>query len=208
MWNSIDMLVTERGGQAFTGEFGNAFNIDGTYTYKLHPQFALRANGSVSLFKSDSNGYFVASIPNLPDSIPQPVYDFVRTFNVELFMIEASGIYYFSDAGVDEFQTYFGAGFSAGIPRATYSEGMTDRYTDAVIKDTKDTEWSLEAGVHILLGALYYVKNSLAFNVEGRYQIVQSKYPFVLDTAFGPQNVRFDVDYTGFIMNIGMVWAF
>jgi hypothetical protein len=207
MWDALDASV-KPAGQAFTGDFGNAFILDGTYTYKLHPQFAVRANSSLTLFKSDSNGFLVPSIPNLPDSILQPVYDFDREFNVELIMIEASAIYYFADAGVNEFQTYFGGGFSAGIPRATYSESRTDQDTDEVIRDTEQTEWSLEAGIHGLLGALYFVKNNLAFNVEGRYQIVQSKYPFILDTTSGPQEVRFDVDYTGFIMCIGMVWAF
>ena len=205
MWKSVDASV-KPSGQAFTGDFTNALTLECGYIYKLHPQLGFRANGVVSLFRSDSNGYLVPGIPNLPDSVPQPVYDFTRTFNVELFLFEASGVYYFTDSGVSEFQPFVGAGFTAGIPRATYAEGWIEN--GDVIKDTSDTEWSLEAGVHGLLGALYYVKNTLAFNVEGRYQIVQSKYPFVLSTNSGPQNVRFDVDYTGFIMNFGVVWAF
>jgi hypothetical protein len=205
MWNTLDNSI-KPGGEAFTENFGSALTLDCAYTYKLHPQFGVRLNGALSLFRSDSKGSLVPNIPNLPDSVSQPKYEFTRTFNVELIMIEASSIYYFTDSGVNDFQPYLGAGFSAGFPRATYSEGMTDK--DVVVKDTKDTEWSMEAGVHGLFGVLYYVQSNLAFSTEARYQIVQSKYPFVLNTNSGPQNVRFDVDYTGFVLTAGIVWAF
>ncbi len=208
MWTKLDALADERGGQAFSDDFGNAVTIDGTYTYKLHPQFAIRANGSLTMFRSDSRGFYVPMITEIPDTLLLPVYSFTRRFNVELFMLESSFVYYFTDAGINEFQPYFGGGFGLGVPRATYKEGLVIRSTGAVVSNDKDTDWSLEAVAQGFLGALYYLKNTLAFNMEARYQRAQSKFPIVIPTVDGNQRVRFDVDYTGFILNVGAVWAF
>ncbi|NIM18891.1 MAG: outer membrane beta-barrel protein [Candidatus Latescibacteria bacterium] len=206
MWSKLDAMVLERSGQVFTDDFSNAFILDGTYTYKLHPQFAIRANGSLTFLRSESRGFFVPALDPAPPILP--VYHFARRFNVDLAMLEGSGVYYFTDAGVNEFQPYIGAGFSAGFPHATFQEGIVDPDSNIVITDDNDTEWSLEAGVHGLLGAMYYISSSIAINLETRYQIAQSKFPLMIETPGGPRQVRFDVDYTGFVLNVGAVWAF
>ncbi|MFH1755490.1 MAG: hypothetical protein ABIA59_07280 [Candidatus Latescibacterota bacterium] len=204
MWGFIDGLYQRPAGDENTDDFGNAIILDATYTYKLHPQFAFRLDGSLSILRSASKGYFV---PATEDTI-QPIYDFSRRFNVDLFVIETSGVYYFTDASVNGFQPYIGAGFSAGFPRATYKEGFTDRDSGTIIRDNSNTEWSLEAGVHALLGALYYISNSFAFTAETRFQILQSKFPIEIDTEEGRKTVKFDVDYEGFVISVGGAWAF
>lgn len=208
MWNYLDGVFQKPEGEEFTDDFGNAPFIDLTYMYKVHPQFAFRANGSLSLLRSKSHGYFVYKPASLPDSVAAPVYDFSRSFNVELIALEASGVYFFTDASVNGYQPYIGGGFSAGIPRATYKEGLVDRFEGTVASDKSETQWSLEAGVHGLLGAFYYVSSTFAVNMEARFQIIQSKFPITIRTDEGPQRVKFDVDYEGFLLSIGGAWAF
>jgi hypothetical protein len=208
MWDYLDGLFQKPEGEEYTDDFGNAVFFDVMYMYKIHPQFAFRLNSSLSFLRSKSNGYFVAQFTDIPDSVNAPVYDFSRRFNVDLIALEASGVYFFTDASVNGYQPYIGAGFSAGLPRATYKEGLVDRDTGTIIADRSDTEWSMEAGVHGVLGALYYLSNTFSVNVEARFQIIQSKFPITIQTEEGPKNVKFDVDYEGFLLSVGGAWAF
>ncbi len=208
MWGYLDGLFQKPEGEEFTDDFGNAVFFDLTYMYKIHPQFAIRANSSLSFLRSKSKGYFVFKPPELPDTVAAPVYDFSRRFNVDLIAVEASGVYFFTDASVNGYQPYIGGGFSAGFPRATYKEGLVDRFEGTVVANNNDTEWSMEAGVHGLLGALYYVSNTFSVNAEARFQIIQSKFPITIQTEEGPKSVKFDVDYEGFLLSIGGAWAF
>jgi hypothetical protein len=208
MWSYLDGQYVRPAGDENTKDFSNAVFLDATYMYKIHPQFAFRANGSISFLSSSSRGYFVYNAPDLPDTLDLPVYDFSRKFNVDLFVVEGSGVYFFTDASVRGYQPYIGAGFSIGFPRATYKEGLVDRFAAEVVSNDSDTEWSLEAGVHGLLGALYYVSSTFSVSAEARFQIIQSKFPITIMTDDGPQNVKFDIDYEGFLMSIGGAWAF
>lgn len=208
MWNYLDGLYQRPAGDENTDDFGNAVFIDATYMYKIHPQFAVRANGTASFLRSSSRGYFVYSAPDLPDSVASPVYDFSRKFNVDLFVLEGSGVYFFTDASVNGYQPYLGAGFSLGLPRATYQQGLVDRDTANIVSDDSNTEWSLEAGVHGFLGALYYISSTFSLSAEARFQIIQSKFPITIMTDEGPRSVKFDVDYEGFLLGIGGAWAF
>jgi hypothetical protein len=208
MWDFLDEQHQKPAGDENTDDFSNAVFIDAAYMYKIHPQFAIRANGSISFLRSTSRGYFVYSAPDLPDTVAAPIYDFSRKFNVDLLVVEASGVYFFTDASVKSYQPYFGGGFSAGIPRATFKEGFTDRDTGVIVQDESNTEWSLEAGVHGLLGALYYLSSTFSVNVEARFQILQSKFPITIMTDEGPKSVKFDIDYEGFLLSVGGAWAF
>ncbi|MCK4774960.1 MAG: hypothetical protein KAT30_09240, partial [Candidatus Krumholzibacteria bacterium] len=106
-----------------------------------------------------------------------------------------------------------GGGLSFFFPYAKYTQTTTvaQQNPDGSISDTgqlhsssETTKFSAEPGIHGVLGALYHIKNNLAFFLEGRYQIGQSKFRLDVPTpAAGIQNVSFDVDYSGFILAIG-----
>ncbi len=205
MWNKLDADVAGQHGVSYTNDFGNSVTFEGSYTYMLHPRFALRGTSSLSLLRSKSDGYFVPTIEQ--DSLLLQL-DYEREFNVDLIMLDGSGIFYFTDAEVHEFQPYLGGGFSLAIPHAVYKETLVNHDYRTTHARTNDTKWSLEAAVHGLLGALYYLTNNFAFSVEGRYQIAQSKFPVVISTPEGLRSVRFDVVYTGFYLNVGIARAF
>jgi hypothetical protein len=196
--------------EAFSEDFHNALSIDGTYTYKLHPQFAVRANVNASFLRTAGDGRFVPIVTDLPDTIPAPLLNYTRDFDVDLFVLEASALYYFVDAAIQEFQTYIGGGFSVGIPHASFTEVRVDDDTGEVFEEIERDEWSFEPGVHAFAGASYYITNLWAVNVEGRGQILQSKFPIdVLNRSTDSlEEVDVIVQYSGFIISLGVTRAF
>ncbi len=77
-----------------------------------------------------------------------------------------------------------------------------------VYSESENDKWSGEAGVHVVLGALYYFTNRVAFSLEGRGQILQSKFPIPVATNDGVEDVKFDVHYSGFMLNVGAAYSF
>jgi hypothetical protein len=212
MWDKLDALAVERSGVAYTDDFGNCILIDGSYTVKLHPNFAVRTNIGLGLLRSDSWGFFVSTI----GEAPHPARNFKREFNVSVISIEGDALYYFSDASVNEFQPYFGGGFSVWVPYASYQEDLVDEWygpmgevdSTVVRPGFEKTDWSFEAGIQGVLGALYYLSNSFAVAVESRYHIAQSTFGITIPTPDGNRNVNFIVDYTGFVFSVGILKAF
>lgn len=195
--------------EANSEDFGNGLSFDIMYLYKLHPQFGFRANGGVTFLRSQGTGFFVPDISNLPDSVLAPALDYERKFDVDLFVLEASGVYFFTDAAVKDFQPYAGAGFSMGIPHAKFEEVRVDHDTGELFETIERSEWSVEAGVHAMLGALYYVNNRFAFSGEARLQLMESKFALSAENEFGElEDVNFVVNYTGFLLSLGVAWAF
>ena len=196
---------------AKSDDFGNALSFDVTYMFKPHPQFAVRANASVALLRSSGEGFFVGDAI-LPPDTTRPQIAYTRTFDVDLFTIEASGIYFFADAAVQEFQPYIGGGFTIGFPHAKFNEQrliQRDSEPLPVPDEIVSDQWSAEAGVHMVLGAFYYVTNRFAFSAEGRYQLLQSKYSLETINEIGdPEEVDFIVSYTGFYLSIGVTRGF
>jgi hypothetical protein len=215
-----------------SNDFGNAPLIEATYIYKVHPQIALRANFYAAFLKSDWKGVLVPSIEP-PDTATNawqgPSVDAALNFDVDLFVLETSALYYFTDAAVKEFQPYFGGGFSFGLPHQKYKEAGTVRDPDSdpgrdptdppyepifetgqPLRTIEKDKWNFEAGVHGILGALYYFGNKWAASVEGRIQLMQSKSPpiEVLNEDGQPEDVDFIVDYSGFILAAGISYAF
>lgn len=191
--------------KATTVDFGNGLTFELNYTYKPHPQFGVRTNAAVSFLSSTSNGYFVeGSI----DSTIQVDYD--REFKTTLIVLELSGIYYFSDASVKDFQPYAGGGFSVGIPYETLDETRTDHDTGQALEPIDTDQWTVRAGVHALLGALYYLTNRTAISAEGRVQLMESQYPSTaIDPATGlEEDVSFVIDYSGFYLTVGITRGF
>ena len=211
MFEELDRQVAKSGGTSFSEEISNSLIIDGTYVYKLHPQFAVRASFSAAFIRQNSNGLIVANV-EVPDSILLPVLDYDRNFEVDLFTIEGSALYFFSDAAVKDFQPYAGGGFSLGIPHARFTEVRLDREKE--FKDFSNTvsssKWSTAAGVHAILGAAYYITNKLAFSLEGRLQMMQSTYPIgaIDPDTLEPLEVDVEVKYSGFMLNVGVSRAF
>lgn len=195
---------------AFSEDFGNGLTIDGTYVFKMHPQFAVRANASASFLRTESEGAFVADAGELPDSLLAGLINYTRDFDVDLYALEASAIYYFADAAIQEFQPYFGAGFSMGIPHAKFLEVRVDSTSGAVVEEIDRDRWSFEAAAHVLGGASYYITNTWAINGEVRGQIMQSKFPIdIYDrTARRTEEVDVIVKYSGFLFTLGVVRAF
>jgi hypothetical protein len=187
-------------------DFGSSLVVELGYGYKPHPQFGFRLNGSVAMLSSEGSGNMPT---NDADSL-LTVVDYTREFKVELIVLEASGVYYFADAAVKEFQTYLGGGFSVGIPHESYSETQIDTDTGEVFQTIDSSEWSMSAGVHAVLGAIYYINNTWGVNVEGRVQLMEGRY----DQLQAPnevgdlEDVSFVVDYTGFYLTVGVLWGF
>ncbi len=190
-------------------DFGTAFTVEGGYARKPHPQFALRLNGSISFLSSTGSGNKVPQVIGEGDSIP-PVVDYDREFSSQLIVLEASGVYFFSDASVKEFQPYIGGGFSVGIPHQSFEETQVNNETGEVFQEVESSQWSVSAGVHAVVGAIYYLSNTLGITTEGRLQLMESRYEQLQapNEENEPEDVSFVVDYTGFYITVGVLWGF
>lgn len=210
-----------------SNDFGNAPVVELTYTYKAHPQFAVRANAHAAYLTSDWKGVIIPSVERPDTATPQwqaPSVDSDVEFDVLLFALEATGLYYFTDAAVNEFQPYIGGGFTFGLPYQNYKETDTVRDPDAdpgkpdyepiftpgqLLRTVDSDQVTFEAGAHAVLGMLYYFQNKWAVSVKGRLQIMQSKFPLtVRNENDEPEEVKFDVDYSGFVVLAGITYAF
>jgi hypothetical protein len=200
--------------QVSSQDFQTSLAIDVNYIHKPHPQFGFRLNGSAAFLKYTSNGDFIPQV-QADSLLPQLKYD--RTFKVDLFTLEASGIYFFSDASVKEFQPYLGGGFSLGFPHQQFTETRTDvdtgqPYTDTIPGRVSDaSQWSVSPGAHLVGGLLYYFTNRWGMSAEGRVQLMESRFDQL--QAYDPENndfenVSFVVKYTGFYMNLGVTYGF
>lgn len=194
-------------------DFSTALSIDVGYIHKPHPRFGLRLNGNASFFEYTSTGDFV---PQTGDSL-LPQLEYNRKLKVDLFVLEASGIYYFSDASLQEFQPYLGAGFSVGIPHEVFTEDRTDVDTGAPFTDeipgrpAEAGEWDIHAGVHAVGGMLYYFTERWAVSAEGRVQFMEGRFDQL--QAYDPDagqydNVNFVIDYAGFYLALGASYGF
>jgi hypothetical protein len=195
----------------FTGnieDFGSAFSIEAGYARKPHPQFGFRLNANVSFLSSKGSGTFVPQVED-PDSL-LPVVDYDLEFSTQLIVLEASGMYFLSDAAVKEFQAYIGGGFSVGIPHETYEETQVDTETGETFQTIEHSEWGVSAGVHAVLGAIYYLTNTWGVTAEGRLQLMESRYEQLeaINENSQLEEVSFVVDYTGFYLTVGVLWGF
>ncbi len=193
-----------------TEDFGSSLVIEAGYGHKPHPQFGFRLNASVALLSSEGTGNMVPQVEGIPDSLLLPVVDYTREFKSELIVVEASGMYFFSDAAVKEFQSYLGGGFSVGIPHESYHETQVDSETGAVFQTIESSEWGVSAGVHAVLGAIYYVTNTIGVTTEGRVQLMEGRYEqLTVPNEVGAfEEVSFVVDYSGFYLTVGVLWGF
>jgi hypothetical protein len=148
--------------QVDSQDFSSSLAIDVNYIHKPHPQFGFRLNGSAAFLKYTSNGDFIPQV-QADSLLPQLKYN--REFKVDLFTVEASGIYFFNDSSVKEFQPYLGGGFSLGFPHQQFTESRTDTdtglpYTGTIEGRPADvSQWSVSPGAHLVGGLLYYFTN-------------------------------------------------
>jgi hypothetical protein len=193
-----------------TEDFGSSLTVEAGYARKPHPQFAVRLNAAASFLSSTGHGNIVPQVPGIPDSIPLPVVDYDREFKVELYVLEASGIYFFNDASVKEFQTYLGGGFSVGFPHESYTETQVDSETGEQFQTIEASEWDVSAGVHGVLGLLYYVTNTFGITAEARVQLMEGRFDGLqAKNEVGDfEDISFVVDYSGFYLTVGGLWGF
>lgn len=191
-----------------SNDFGNGLTVEASYVHKPHPQFGLRLDGGWTRLRSNGKGTFVP--PASATDTTAVALDYTRDFNVDLFVLEGSGIYFFSDASVNEFQAYAGGGFSVGLPHQTFKESRIDQDTGQAAEGIDESQWQVVAGVHAILGANYYLTNTLGISAEGRLQLMQSKFDRLQtpNETGQPEQISFNVDYTGFYISVGMLWAF
>jgi hypothetical protein len=199
-----------------TDDFGNGLTFEIAYAHMPHPRFSVRVNTSLSLLTSSSSGVFVPQIPGVPDTIPLPALEYHRDFDVQLVVVELSGVYNFTDAAVKEFQPYVGGGFSLGFPHEEYTETRVDEETGAPYTDeipglpSQADEWGFSAGVHAVTGAVYYLTNRYGISAEARIQLMEGKFEqLAVPNEVGDlENVSFVVDYSGFYLTIGVTYTF
>lgn len=208
MWDYLDRQVAQPlQDETETTDFDAAFSLDACYAVKVHPQFAVRTRAGFSILQSQSNGLFVPNAEQDTAGV-RPLLQFDRAFDVLLFSLDASGLFFFQDASVKEFQTYIGGGFSLFFPYATYTEDLAYDDSGKPYGSSETSKWSVEPGVHAVLGFLYHFKPTVAFNMEGRVQMSQSKFEIDYLTTSGWQPLSFDVNYTGFILSAGVAKFF
>jgi len=195
-------------------DFQTSLAVDVNYIHKPHPQFGFRLNGSAAFLKYTSSGDFIPQV-EADSLLPQLKYN--REFKVDLMTVEASGIYFFNDASLKEFQPYLGGGFSLGFPYQKFTESRTDvetgqPYTDPVPGRPSDvSQWSVSPGAHLVGGLLYYFTDRWGLSAEGRVQLMESRFDQL--QAYDPdqqqfENVSFVVKYTGFYMTLGACYGF
>ncbi len=228
MYDYFDRRVPQAAkSETQTNDFDNAPLIELTYTYKAHPQFAVRVNAYAAFLTSDWKGVIIPNVQP-PDTATsqwlRPIVAADVEFDVTLFAAELAAQYFFTDAAVKEFQPYIGGGFTFGLPYSQYTEKMVIVDADAdpgdpdyepiftpgqELRTVEKDQLTFEAGVHGLIGMLYYIGNKWAVSAEGRVQILQTKFPLtVLNEDGEPEEVKFDVDLSGFVLAVGLSYAF
>jgi hypothetical protein len=200
--------------QVSSQDFKTSLAVDLNYIHKPHPQFGFRLNGSAAFLKYTSSGDFIPQV-QADSLLPQLKYS--REFKVDLFTVEASGVYFFNDSSIKEFQPYLGGGFSLGFPYQHFTESRTDvdtglPYTDPVEgRPTDVSQWSVAPGAHLVGGLLYYFTNQWGVSAEGRVQVMESRFEQLQAPDLeqgGFENVSFVVKYTGFYMSLGATYGF
>jgi hypothetical protein len=144
-------------------DFGNGLAIEGAYMYKPHPRFGVRLNANYTRLSSADRGNMVPTEFAPPDTLA-PELDYTREFAVDLFALEASAVYFFADASVKEFQTLPGRGLQRSACRTRSVQGdpgATAETGEAYGEPIERGEWDFSAGVHAVLGALYYREQSV-----------------------------------------------
>jgi hypothetical protein len=197
MWDLLDrQVISTFKSETDTKDFGASLCLDGSYTVKVHPQFAFRGRAALGILRSESTGKWKPATET-------STFSFEREFNVWLFSLDATGIYYFQDASVKAFQTYAGAGLGAFFPYSIFHEVMTDDTSGEAMPEKKLTEWDVEPDAHVILGFLYHISPVTAFGMEGRLQMGLSKFSLKYEETTGTERTAsFDVDYTGFVLNV------
>jgi len=200
--------------QALSEDFGSGLTLELAYMFKPHPNFGLRVNASGTFLDSKGSGFFAIQA-NPGDSLLTAL-DYEREFKVELYVLELSGVYHFTDAAVKEFQPYLGGGFSFGMPHETIKETRTEQETGEPYTDeipgvpTEASEWDFSAGAHVVGGAIFYLNNKVGLSGEARVQLMEGKFEQiqVMNEVGDFENVNFVVDYTGFYLTFGVTYAF
>jgi hypothetical protein len=176
------------------------------YERQVTPKHFIRTSLSVSRLQAKSAGEYIGQVtipsptPGMPDTTINVPLVVDRTFTTYLISLELGFAYYFFPPEVRHTSPYAGAGFSAVFP---FEELKTETTWEGQPFDNPGenvSEKSLEAGLHLEFGIIYYLTNRWSAALEGRYQMAQSK--------FKHHDANFDIRYTGFSLTLNLNYHF
>jgi hypothetical protein len=202
----LDYWAQERAGYDSWEDFGiSPFGRLG-YERQVTPKHFLRASLTFSRLEASSHGEYIGQItipsptPGYPDTTINVPLTMKRSFTTYLVSAEIGFTYYFFAPEVRHTSPYVGAGFSAVFP---FEELKTDTWwEDQPIDNPGEnvSESSMEAGLHLEFGIIYYLTNRYSAALEGRYQMAQSK--------FHHHDANFDIRYSGFTLTLNFNYHF
>lgn len=176
------------------------------YERQITPKHFIRTSLTVTYLEARGAGEYIGEItvpsptPGYPDTTINVPLSVNRTFMVYLVSLELGFTYYFFPPEVRHTSPFFGAGFSAVFP---FEELKSDTYWEGrYIENPGEnvSEKSLEAGLHLEFGIIYYLTNRYSTAIEGRYQMAQSK--------FHHHDANFDIRYSGFTLTLNLNYHF
>jgi len=164
-----------------------------SYERQLTPNHFLKLSSTLSYLKTTSVGNYTVQWPDTNYNL-----DIERTFKVYLLTIEAGFSYYFTTPEPQRFSPYAGAGFAAVVPMArlkteTLLEGKPFSNPSENVSRN-----SLQAGLHMEFGMIYFLTDRYAASLEGKYQMAQSKF-YIHDG-------NFDLNYAAFILTLNFIY--
>jgi hypothetical protein len=176
------------------------------YERQITPKHFLKTSVAVARLEAISIGEYIGQItipsptPNYPDTTINAPLVIERTFRTYLVAAEIGFTYYFFAPEVRHTSPFLGAGFAAVFP---FEELETDTWWQGQPIDNRGenvSEKSMEAGLHLEFGVVYYLTNRYSAAVEGRYQMTQSK--------FRHHKANFDIRYSGFTLTLNVNYHF
>ena len=186
--------VAHNGSETFE-ELGLAPYARLSYERLITPKHFLKLSSSFNYLKTTSVGSYVAEYPDTNYYLNSE-----RSFKVYLLAVEAGFAYYYTAPEARSISPYLGAGFSAVFPMARLDTESTLVENGEPFSNPNEnaSQNSFQAGLHMEMGIAYFITDRYAAAIEGKYQMAQSKF----DIHGG----NFDLDYTGFILSLNLMY--
>jgi hypothetical protein len=191
----LDNFAKERNGYETWNDWENSPFFRVGYERRVTPNHTIRTSICYSYLEATGQGEYVA----IGDTLFALTTS--REFITHLFQFELGFEYYIVEPAPRTFSPYVGGGFSAVVPLEELK--TTSIQADGTPYDNPGenrSESSLEAGMHVEFGLIYYISNKYSASVEGRYQKAQSKFEI--------HGGNFDIDYSGFSLTLNFNYYF
>lgn len=176
------------------------------YERQITPRHFIRTSLTFSSLDASSHGAYIGQTtipsptPGYPDTTINIPLTMKRTFTTYLFSVELGFTYCFFAPEVRHTSPYIGAGFSAVFP---FEDLKTETFWEGEPFENPGenvSEKSMEAGLHLEFGIIYYLTNRYSAGIEGRYQMAQS--------TFHHHGANFIINYSGFTLTINANYHF